>query len=299
MRIAVTGATGFLGRYIVNHLTDREHTCQCWYRPQSVREGFGRDSSIRWVPGQLGDDESAERIVDGCDAIVHAALHRSGRSFQGGEGSIMSFAEKNVLGTLRLIEAARQAGVERFIFLATCAVHDNILDDRPLDEKHPLWPRTHYGAHKAALEKFVHSYGYGDGYSICSLRPTGIYGVNRPATNSKWYDLVSRIVRGDDTKCARGGKEVHAADVARAVEILLKAENIAGEAYSCYDMYISEFDVAHLARRIAKSKARILGEQMQPKHQIHTGKIRSLGMEFGGHRILEETVTQLVKAARN
>jgi nucleoside-diphosphate-sugar epimerase len=49
-------------------------------------------------------------------------------------------------------------------------VHDVILQDRPLDEAHPLWPKSHYGAHKAAIEKFVHSFGLGEGYAICSLR---------------------------------------------------------------------------------------------------------------------------------
>ena len=79
-----------------------------------------------------------------------------------------------------------------------------------------LWARSHYGAHKAAIEKFVHSYGLGMGYPICALRPTGVYGVMRPVEQSKWFDLVRAIVRGDDVDCQRGGKEVHAADVARA-----------------------------------------------------------------------------------
>ena len=57
------------------------------------------------------------------------------------------------MGTLRLIESARAAGVGRFVFISTCAVHEKILDDRPLDEAHPLWAMSHYGAHKAAIEK--------------------------------------------------------------------------------------------------------------------------------------------------
>ena len=59
------------------------------------------------------------------------------------------------------------------------------------------------------------------GYSICALRPTGIYGIARPVESSKWFDLIQAVVQGQVVKCRRGGKEVHAADVARAVEILL------------------------------------------------------------------------------
>ena len=86
-----------------------------------------------------------------------------------------------------------------------CAVHETILDDRPLDEAHPLWPHSHYGAHKAAIEAFVHSYGRGHGYPICALRPTGIYGLARPARASKWFDLIAegRPGRGRDLQ-ARG-----------------------------------------------------------------------------------------------
>lgn len=98
----------------------------------------------------------------------------------------------------------------------------------------PLWPTRHYGAYKAAIEKFVHSYGFGQGYPICALRPTGVYGVARPIRNSKWHGLVSAVVRGETVQCSRGGKEVHASDVAKAAGILLTAEGTAGEAFNCY-----------------------------------------------------------------
>jgi nucleoside-diphosphate-sugar epimerase len=91
------------------------------------------------------------------------------------------------------------------------------------------WATSHYGAHKAAIEQFVHSYGFGQGYPICALRPTGIYGVARPVASSKWFDLVEAVAHGQAVECRRGGKEVHAADVAKAVEILLSAEGVAGE----------------------------------------------------------------------
>jgi nucleoside-diphosphate-sugar epimerase len=48
MRIAVTGATGFLGRYIVNHLLGEGHECRCWYRETSDRGGFDEHATGRW-----------------------------------------------------------------------------------------------------------------------------------------------------------------------------------------------------------------------------------------------------------
>lgn len=256
--------------------------------------------SIEWVEGTLGDTEANAKLVAGCDAVVHSALARSGRGFMGAEGDVVDFVRTNVVGTLELIEAARAAGVSRFVFVATCAVHDVILDDRPLDEAHPLWAKSHYGAHKAAIEKFVHSYGLGDGYPICSVRPTGIYGVAQPVENSKWFDLVRCVAKGDAVECTRGGKEVHAADVAKAIDVLLHADAaaITGQAFSCYDRYVSQWDVAHLAKELSGSDAEITGGQTRPKHEIETGKLRGLGMTFGGDELLRATIEELVAAVR-
>ena len=301
MRIAVTGATGFLGRYMVAHLAGQGHALRAWFRPSSDRSGFASvGEAIAWVPGGLGDDASARALVEGCDAVVHAALERPGGGFIGAEGAIVPFVEANVVGTLRLIEAARAAKVSRFVFISTCAVHDVILGDRPLDETHPLWPASHYGAHKAAIEAFVHSYGLGQGYPICALRPTGIYGLAHPAARSKWFDLVRAVVEGRAVECRRGGKEVHALDVARAVALLLAAEagQIAGQSFNCCDRYISDFEVATIARDRSGSRSTIQGGPTSPKNQIATAKLEALGMQFGGRELLEQTIDELIAAAR-
>lgn len=297
MRIGITGATGFLGRYILRHLVDTGHECVCWLRASSKLDGLEVDADrVQWITGSLGDAPACRALVDGCDAVVHSALHHAGRRFRGGEGNVEEFAELNIGGTLQLIEAARAVNVPRFIFISTCAVHEEILTDRALDEAHPLWPKSHYGAHKAAIEKFIHSYGLGIGYDICSLRPTGIYGVAHPIENSKWIDLVRSVVKGKTVDVSGGGKEVHAADVARAVSVLLSAEGIAGQAYNCYDRYYSQHDVAMTAKTISGSDAEIVGEPTEPLHQIETGKLRALGCDFGGWPLFEQTIGELIEA---
>ncbi len=297
MRIAITGGTGFLGRYIVRQMVQEGHQCRCWYRPASHRDGFEDvEDRIEWVKGEFTNVESMYELVNGCDAVVHAALYRPGKGFRGAEGDMPKFVEQNVLGTIRLIEEARAAKVKRFVFISTCAVHEQILEDRKLDEAHPLWPTSHYGAHKAAIEKFIHSYGLGDGYEICSLRPTGIYGLNRPIENSKFYNLVQSVKRGDPIASAKGGKEVHASDVAKAVGVLLNAaaKAVTGQAFNCYERYIADEEVATIAKQISGSSSEIQTLNKGPKHQIDTSKLRALGMEFGGRALLEKTVAELI-----
>lgn len=297
MKIAVTGATGFVGRYIVNHLLRQGHHCRCWHRPESDRGGFEESAldRLEWLTGELNDRQASDELVSGVDAVVHAALRHPGGGFRGGEGDLIPFVETNVVGTLKLIEAARAADVGRFIFISTCAVHEIILDDRPLDEAHPLWATHHYGAHKAAIEKFVHSFGLGQNYDICALRPTGVYGVARPANKSKWFSLVRAVANGEPVESKRGGKEVHAGDVARATEILLTADGIAGQSYNCYDMYIADEEVARIAKDITGSKSTISDLNRGPKNQIVTDKIKDLGMTFGGRDLLEQTIRDMLE----
>jgi len=301
MRIAVTGATGFIGRYLVRELAAAGHSLRCWYRPGSDRSGFGADAhAIEWLAGDLSDAAAARALVKGADVLVHAAVQWEGprNRGRGSHGAADVFFGVNLTGSLRLFQDAFDAGVSRCVFVSTCAVHEVILDDRPLDETHPLWPTSHYGAHKAALEKFVHCYGLGQGWPICALRPTGVYGLAHPPQASRWFDLVGQVVRGEPINTAKGGKEVQAADVARAIALLLKADAkaITGQAFNCYDMYVAEEHVAQIAKELTRSTSTISATNRGPKHQIDTRKLRALGMTFGGDDLLRRTVAELVEA---
>ncbi len=106
------------------------------------------------------------------------------------------------------------------------------------------------------------------------------------------------MLRGEPVASPKGGKEVHAVDVARAVELLLNADAgaVAGQAFNCYDRYVAEEEVARLAKELSGSTSTIANLNRGPKHQIETGKIRALGMTFGGEALLRRTVEELVEA---
>jgi len=318
MDIAVTGGTGFLGRYIVNRFLSAQHGCRCWTRPESDRGGFhGGGQGITWIAGGLHEPDSIAPLIEGVGAVVHAGLYRPpwGDGHRGAQTDIAEFVQINVVGTLQLIQAARRAGIERFVFISTCGVHDVILDDRPLDEAHPLWPLSHYGAHKAAIEKFVHSFGLPhvpdpaavrthkhlaakDAWAICSLRPVGTYGLRRPAERGKWHGVVRDVIAGAPIDDPSGGKEVHAQDVAAAVDLLLHADplTIAGQSYNCCDFYVAAQEVAQIAKTLTGSASQIASTNRGPRHQIDSSKLQALGMQFSGRPRLEQYVGELIEA---
>src|SRR5436305_1740612 len=117
MRVAITGATGFLGRYLVRHLAGQGHRLRCWYRPGSDRSGFDEAASLEWLPGGLDDPDAARQLVAGADAVVHAAVQWQGPRNRGAgsHGSADVFLGVNLTGSLQLFQAALDAGVPRFV----------------------------------------------------------------------------------------------------------------------------------------------------------------------------------------
>lgn len=298
MLVAVTGATGYVGRFVAAELLVRGSEVRALGRPGSDRGGF--PGPVAWVEGDLRRPGALAALTAGADAVVHAAFeHRPGR-YRGGEGDDLGgFLAANLEGSLVLMRLAREAGVGRFVFLSSRAVYGRRLRDRPLDEDHPTLPDTHYGAYKAAVEASVSAWGLGQGWQACALRPTGVYGLTHPVGRSKWHDLVAAVLDGRPWPEARGGTEVHGADVARAVWLLLTTPDVAGRAYNCSDLYVTNREVAEIVQRLTGTRGPLPDQSLAPPANVmETGRLRALGLEFGGRPLLERTVAELVEAVR-
>ena len=118
MQVAITGATGFLGRYIVRKMHAVGNSCRCWFRSESnCYEPETANSVLEWTPGELGNADACEDLLQGCDVVVHSGLHRSSESFQADEPDVADFVQRNVVGTIQLIKPlARPACRSSFIF---------------------------------------------------------------------------------------------------------------------------------------------------------------------------------------
>jgi dTDP-glucose 4,6-dehydratase len=292
MLVAVTGATGFLGRHVVSNLLENGHSVRGWTRKRVPPELEGVD----WARGELADHASIERLLDGCDAVVHAALAREGGGFMQEPKHPLDYIQTNLMGSVALLEAACAQSVGRFVFVSSGAVHQHVVDGIPLDEQHPLRPGSLYGACKASMETMVHAYGRTGRIEAASLRPVSIYGVDNPLENSKWYDLIQAVARGESVLADGGGKVVHVKDVAAAATTLLETEAaIAGETYNCCDQFFSEHAIATRVMEITNAKATLVGEPKSAGREMSSAKLQSLGFQFGGLSRLDETIQQIVQ----
>lgn len=294
--IAVTGATGYVGRFVVDELGRNGMRIRALARRESNRSGF--DVPVEWVEGDLRSEAAVARLLDGAAGVVHLAYEHIPGRYRGGEGDdLPGWLDANLNGSLRLVEASQKAGVERFVFLSSRAVFSRTLLGRELDEMHPLSPDTHYGAYKAAVEAFLYSFST-SGMKTCALRATGIYGLTYPLERSKWWGLVRAVMHDEPVTDSGGGTEVHGADVARVMRAALERDDMpAADIIHLSDLYLSQREVVRLARQFAGKPGILPPEPAQrPNNMLVCRRIEAMGIQLGGIRRLENTVEALVKA---
>jgi nucleoside-diphosphate-sugar epimerase len=294
---AVTGATGYVGRFIVDRLIGEGVSVRAWRRQNSDLRGM--PSGIQWTDGDLSSPQAADALLEGADMLVHAALdHQAGR-YRGGEGGdLAGYLQTNVAGSLALLAKAREDGVKRCVVISSRAVFGEAARTGPLADEEPPRPDTHYGAAKAALEAFVQSLGH-EGWPIAALRPTGVYGVVVPAEKSKWFDLVARALSREPVE-SRAGTEVHGRDVAEAVWRLLTAPpgEVGGRAFNCSDIVVSTRDIVRLVHRTAEMSGPLPKPAPVPVNVMSHEGLDRLGVVFGGRPLFQATVERLVVAVQ-
>ena len=178
-RVFVTGATGFIGSRLAEILTLGKG-----WQVRALVHNPGNASRLARLPvemvqGELGSPQELQRLVEGCDAVVHCAV---GTNY----GNRQKIFDVTVGGTRNLAAAALAARVHRFVHISTIAVH-GLNAAGVLDESTPIRPPMgdDYGESKAAAERVILE-AVGQGLSAAILRPVRVYGpfsqtfINRP-----------------------------------------------------------------------------------------------------------------------
>ncbi|MDP2317347.1 MAG: NAD(P)-dependent oxidoreductase [Pseudomonadota bacterium] len=234
MRVAVTGATGFVGGHIASALRTAGVDVRGVVRRPDAG-GWLVDAGVTFARADLADVAGLADAFAGADAVVaNAALG----SYQGG---LEDFVRTNVAGTENTLRAAAAAGVRRVVYISTVALYDTVLR-RPMTEDHPRYgPHrrrfswTHLGTDwrycvsKQAAEERAWALAAELGLSLTALRPGPIYGSRDPKWTARLLRTVARPVAFAPTV---GIPAVHAGDVASAVVAALDAPAAVGRAYN-------------------------------------------------------------------
>jgi nucleoside-diphosphate-sugar epimerase len=168
-RILITGATGFTGGHLCQRFATEGYHVRALVRDHD-RGAEMRRWGVETVLGDLRDRQSVERAMGGVNVVYHVAA-----LFRPENLSRREMWEVNVQGTQYMLDAAVQAGVERFVHCSTVGVHGDV-QHPPANERAPYRPGDYYQASKTDAEKLVLEYGARGQLPIVVFRPGGIYG---------------------------------------------------------------------------------------------------------------------------
>jgi dTDP-glucose 4,6-dehydratase len=178
-RVLVTGGAGFISSNFICHLLEAtEHdvvTLDALTYAGNLENLADVMSHPRlsFVHGDIRDAGLVRELVGGVDVIVNAAAESHvEKSIEHGASE---FVTTNVEGTQILLDAIRVTPVERFILISSSEVYGTA-DYAPMDEEHPLKPRSPYAATKAGADRLAYSYWTTYGLPIVIVRPFNNYG---------------------------------------------------------------------------------------------------------------------------
>ncbi len=186
MRILVTGGTGFTGTALVERLCRDGHAVVAL----DYKEGLACDAlralGAEVIIGSVTDRPAVERSMRGVEFVFHLAA-----AFRELNVPNSFYHEVNVAGTRVVLEAAREAGVRKFVYCSTCGVHGNI-DHPPAGEDAPIQPADYYQRTKYEAEPLVKEFGR-SGMETVILRPAAIYGPGDP---ERFFLIFKRVAKG-------------------------------------------------------------------------------------------------------
>jgi nucleoside-diphosphate-sugar epimerase len=287
MRVLVTGANGCIGAWIVKQLLEQQADVLVYdldTEPARLRKiaPEGQLKRVRFEQGRIEDTARVKSMVkdEGITHIVHLAA------------VLMPFCQQNpvaggmvnVIGTLNVFEAARDAGRPvRIVYASSSAVWgpEDAYEDRKLTEADPLMPATHYGVFKQANEGNARVAFTTDGTSSVGLRPWAVYGYGRDIGLTADPSLALKaLARGEPFHIRLSGKMdlQYVEDVAQIFIRCLLSEKTGAHSFNLAGHLIAMEDLVALLDRMRPGAARLItsgGVVVQVAKQMDDSGLRA------------------------
>lgn len=231
----VTGGAGFIGSHLVDALMARGHSVTVLDNFSSGSKGnIGHhleDRNFSLVQGDIRNFVALKKALEKAEAVVHlAAMISVPRSMS--EPRLAH--EVNVEGTLSVLKASQEAGVERFVYTSSCAVYGDA-KTLPIREDTPPRPLSPYARSKLDAEGICRAFYETSGFPVVSLRYFNVYGPRQSSGEyagvmlkfiERLRDNKPPIIFGDGTQTR---DFVHVSDAAEATVLALERSRVEGE----------------------------------------------------------------------
>lgn len=259
-RVLVTGADGFIGSHLVEHLVRSGVSVKAFVYYNSFNSWGWLDessddvkSSLEVFAGDIRDPHGVRTAMQGCDVVLHlAALIAIPYSYHSPD----TYVDTNIKGTLNVVQAARDLGVERVVHTSTSEVYGTARFV-PITEQHPLQGQSPYSASKIGADQVAASFNASFGTPVSIIRPFNTYGPRQSARA-----VIPTII----TQIASGARQVklgavhptrdfnYVQDTVRGFVAVAEADAAVGQVLNVGSNY--EISVGDTARLIAERMGR-------------------------------------------
>ncbi|OUL24484.1 NAD-dependent dehydratase [Nostoc sp. RF31YmG] len=184
VKILVTGADGFIGSHLTEELVKKGYRVRAFvfynsfnswgwldHSPQDIKE------NLEIFAGDIRDPHGVKEALKGCDIVMHlAALIAIPYSYHSPD----TYIDTNIKGTLNIVQAARELGLQKIIHTSTSEVYGTARFV-PITEEHPLQGQSPYSASKIGADNIAMSFYYSFNTPVTIIRPFNTYGPRQSA----------------------------------------------------------------------------------------------------------------------
>ncbi|UCD54951.1 MAG: GDP-mannose 4,6-dehydratase [Candidatus Omnitrophota bacterium] len=285
-KVLVTGSEGFIGSHLVEKLLEAGCDVRTFvYYNFSNSWGWldtfskGKLNKIEIITGNIRDPNNVLEAVKGVDVIFHlAALIGIPFSYRSPE----SYVDTNIKGTLNIMKAAADSGVEKILVASTSEVYGSARYV-PIDEEHPRQGQSPYSATKIGADYIAQSFHRSFGLPVVIARPFNTYGP-RQSARAIIPTIITQLLSGKN-RVKLGALDptrdfIFVKDVAGAMVEIAKSDKTTGEEINIASQ--TEISIRHLARKLinminpesklVKDAARLRPENSEVKQLLGSNK---------------------------
>jgi len=246
MKIAVSGANGFVGREVLSDLAAKEHIAV-----PLVRSASGLAGEV--ITGDLSESALSGADLAGCEVIIHLAA----RTHIMNETAIDPFSEYrriNVQGTDRLLDAAIDAGIRRFVYMSSVkALGEKSWPGHPIGPDMPARPGDAYGHSKLEAEALIKNRCNAAGMEWVIVRPPLVYG---PGVKANFERLITWVHRGVPLPFAKIENRRSFVDVGNLADATVLAATVDAAANKAFMVSDTTISTPQLIRAIGTAISR-------------------------------------------
>jgi len=299
--VFVTGGAGYVGAALVPALLEAGYGVKVfdlYLYGDDVLGAVKGNPRLEQIKGDIRDRKLLERVIPGCDAVIHLACISNDPSFELDPGLGKSI---NYDAFIDLVKVSKASGVKRFIYASSSSVY-GIKPDQNVTEDLPLEPLTDYSKYKAMCEEVL-AKERAPGFTVLTVRPSTVCGYSSRLR----LDVVVNILTNNAINSRKikvfGGEQMrpnlHIDDMVRLyVEALgWPAEKIDGKIYNVGYHNFKVREIAEMVRNVVGPDIEIITTPTDDNRSYHVSSARiQRDLGFSAQRSLEDAVRDLQNA---